>query len=111
VILSDHLAIPNLIGYEALLARSDPAALRRPRRERRLRCASPRRPPQSQGRGVLHRALLLHSLMLGHVDGLALSEKDVLLPISRCFPSIRGACGAARASCFPASAPRRRQLR
>ena len=90
VILSDQVPasrIPNLISYEALLARGDPAARFADLDEEAPASICFTSATTGNPKGVVysHRALVLHSLMLSHVDGLALSEKDVLLPIAPMF--------------------------
>ncbi|MGE0859224.1 MAG: long-chain fatty acid--CoA ligase [Gammaproteobacteria bacterium] len=80
-------SIPGLIAYEELLARGDPA-FRYPDVDEDAPasiCFTSATTGLPKGVAYSHRALVLHSMMLSHVDGMALSEKDVLLPIAPMF--------------------------
>ncbi|MEQ8662019.1 MAG: long-chain fatty acid--CoA ligase [Gammaproteobacteria bacterium] len=90
VVLDDHVpasSLPDLVDYETLLARGDehyrypdideeaPASI----------CFTSATTGNPKGVVYTHRGLVLHSMMLSHVDCLAISERDVLLPIAPMF--------------------------
>ena len=90
VVLGDKVpasSLPGLIDYEALLARGDetyrypdvdedaPASI----------CFTSATTGNPKGVVYTHRGPVLHSMMLSHVDCLAISERDVLMPIAPMF--------------------------
>jgi len=90
VILADKApasSIPNLLSYEELLQRGDPSAQYGDIDEDAPASICFTSATTGNPKGVVysHRGLTLHSLMLSHVDGMAMSEKDVLMPIAPMF--------------------------
>lgn len=90
VILTDRVPasnIPGLMGYEDLLRRGDASAVYPDVDEDAPASICFTSATTGLPKGVVYsqRALVLHSMMLGNVDGMALSEKDVLMPIAPMF--------------------------
>jgi fatty-acyl-CoA synthase len=80
-------SLPGLLCYEDLLAGGDPA-FRYPDVDEDAPasiCFTSATTGNPKGVVYSHRALVLHSMMLSHVDCMALSERDVLLPIAPMF--------------------------
>ena len=118
VILADKVpasSIPNLLRYEDLLARGDRRAAYGDIDENApaSMCFTSATTGNPKGVVYTHRTLMLHALMLSHVDGMAMSEKDVLMPIAPMFHvnswgvPFAGGCGWAPSLGFPASVQRR----
>ncbi len=79
--------LPGLENYEDLLAAGDPAFPYPDIDEEAPASICFTSATTGNPKGVVysHRGLFLHSMMLSHVDCLALSEKDVLMPIAPMF--------------------------
>lgn len=90
VILADQApdsTLPGLLAYEDLLAGGNPA-FEYPDIDEDAPasiCFTSATTGNPKGVVYSHRALVLHSMMLSHVDCLAISEKDTLLPIAPMF--------------------------
>lgn len=90
VVLGDTVpecSLPNVLAYERLLAGGDPGFVYPDVDEDAPASICFTSATTGNPKGVVysHRALVLHSMMLSHVDCLALSERDVLLPIAPMF--------------------------
>ncbi len=80
-------SLPGLVSYEALLERGDPDYRYADIDENAPAsiCFTSATTGNPKGVVYTHRGLVLHSMMLSHVDCLAISERDVLLPIAPMF--------------------------
>ncbi|MCB1748888.1 MAG: long-chain fatty acid--CoA ligase [Gammaproteobacteria bacterium] len=80
-------SLPGLVAYEDLIARGDPDYAYPDVDEDAPASICFTSATTGNPKGVVysHRALVLHSMMLSHVDCMALSERDVLMPIAPMF--------------------------
>lgn len=90
VVLGDTVpasSLPNLVDYESLVAGGDPGYTYPDVDEDAPASICFTSATTGNPKGVVysHRALVLHSMMLSHVDCLAISERDVLMPIAPMF--------------------------